>query len=103
MTFNRTIDENIVLTIGKVVDNVTLEFTKTATLRTQTLIPTVNSSSNRWLNLTLDTTQLQGGEYNLRVLANNVEVKKIKVTIFDYKTLTEYKQDLKYTEYNGNS
>lgn len=102
MTINKNIDEVIVLTIGEIVDNITLEFTKVSTNRTEILIPTINSSSLRYLNLTVDTTSLFGGEYNLRVLSNDQEIKKIKVEVLDYKDQVEYNNDNKYNEYHGN-
>lgn len=101
MTINRSATEPMALTIGKVLSNVTLSFTKTATSSTNTLIPTVITSTLRYLKLELDTTVLTPGEYSMQVIEDADIVKELKVEVLDYQEIKEYQENRIYGEFNG--
>lgn len=100
MTIDKKIDEQLFITLGAIVSNVELQFTKTATGRAETLIPTVISSTQRWLVVEIDSTVLDAGEYSMEVIEDDTVLKEQKVTVSDNKEdLPEYDNQRTYTEY----
>lgn len=98
MTINKNINELLYITLGEIVSDVILKFTKTSTGRTEILDTTIISSSLRYLVLEVDTTILDAGEYSMSIN----DIKTYKVEVVDYIDIPEYNNIKIYGEYNGN-